>query len=66
MLQSLPGPTERSPACERLLQTGRYAMLELFVTDQPLDVAMSAGDLVTQQSTMYRLMIPIEGDPFGD
>jgi hypothetical protein len=66
LVQALPGPHERTLACERMLETGRFAMLELFVTDQPTDVELTADNLETHQSTMYRLMIPIEGDPFRD
>ncbi len=66
LVHAVAGPQERTVACERLLETGRFAMLDLFVTDQPADVTVTADELDTTQSTIYRLMIPIEGDPFSD
>lgn len=66
LLQLLPGPSERSHSIEQHLATGRYALLELFVAGQPLNVSVEADDVEPSQSTMYRVLVPIEGDPTRD
>ncbi|RNC82409.1 MAG: hypothetical protein ED559_11700 [Phycisphaera sp.] len=66
LLQLLPGPSERSHSIERLLATRRYALVELFVAGQLLNVPIEANDVEPSQSTMYRILVPIEGDPSRD
>ena len=66
LLQLLPGPSERSHSIEQMLATGRYAIVELFVAGQPLNVTIEANDIEPSQSTMYRILVPIEGDPSSD
>ncbi|GAB5496396.1 MAG: hypothetical protein Phyf2KO_14760 [Phycisphaerales bacterium] len=66
LLQLLPGPSERSHSIEKLLATNRYALVELFVAGQQLNVTIEANDVEPSQSTMYRILVPIEGDPARD
>lgn len=66
LLQLLPGPSERTHSIERLLMTGRFALIELFVTGEAINIPIEADDIQTDQSTMYRLLVPIEGDPRRD
>lgn len=60
-LLALPGPAERAASIERLLDTGRYAEVSLFVTDQAMDIGIDSGELEAQRSSVYRLVVPIEG-----
>lgn len=65
-LLALPGPRERSRAIEAYLDSGSFAMVSLMVTDQPMDLAISAGELESSRSTVYRLLVPIEGGSTRD
>jgi len=60
-LLALPGPRERSRAIEAYVDTGSIALVSLMVTDQPMDLSISAGELQTTRSSVYRLLVPIEG-----
>lgn len=60
-LLELPGMRERSTAIDAYLATGRYALVSLVVMDQPMDIAVSAGELKQSRASLYRLVVPIEG-----
>ena len=65
-LLALPGPRERSRAIEAYLGSGSFAVVSLMVTDQPMDLSISAGELESSRSTVYRLLVPIEGGTSRD
>ncbi|HED53410.1 MAG TPA: hypothetical protein ENJ00_04325 [Phycisphaerales bacterium] len=55
----LIGPIERTAAINALVSTGQYALLYLEYTDMPLDLTIPINDLVTKQTTVYRIVVPI-------
>ncbi len=59
-LLALPGPRERIEAIEAYLSTGSYALVSLMVTDQAMDLSITAEEVEQTRSTVYRLLVPIE------
>lgn len=62
----LPGPSERTAAIEALTGTPGYALIELSIQGQPLDTPIATPGIESEQSTMYRIVTPIHGDPTRD
>lgn len=65
-LLMLPGPSERTAAIEALANSPDCALIELSVQGQPLDTPIATPGIESEQSTMYRIVTPIHGDPNRD
>ena len=61
-LLALPGVFEHEHSVESYLSTGRFAVVYLFVVDQPMDIGVEPSRTETQRSSVYRLVVPIEMD----
>ena len=59
-MQALPGIFEHDHTIETYLASGRFAVVYLYVVDQPIDIGVLPESVETDRKSVYRLVVPIE------